>query len=215
MPPTRPAVRPTRHVRHLSTFGHAANPHPGSPRRGYAVRVHTIVAVGSRLDPDVSWPEGAALTMFSGEPVQLMIFLSHPHELEVQAVSTAPTRFAWVDSEHVGVLLYRLGPILSWSQVTYTPHLFAPEDGRPGVDADPLVQIVLVDRDTNIVKAMHTVRWADEFADAVRASVDRMRDTPYSRIGHDHALAALHRRYPTPDDLVIDRAETSCTAAAA
>jgi len=174
--------------------------------------VHTIVEVGSRLDPDVSWPEGAALTMFTGEPVQLMIFLSHPHELEVQAVTTAPTQFAWVDSEHAAVLLYRLGPILSWSQVIYSPHHFGPEEGQPGVDADPLVQIVLVDRDTNVVKALHTVRWPDEFAAAVRASVDRMRDTPYSRFAHEHALAALHRRYSTPEDLVIDRADAHCTA---
>ena len=171
-----------------------------------------IVEVGSQLDPEVSWPEGAALTMFAGEPVQLMLFLSHPHELEVQAVTAAPTQFAWVDSEHAGILVYRLGPILSWSEATYTPHLFGPEEGLPGVDADPIVQIVLVDRDTNIVKALHRVRWPEEFAVTVRASVTRMRDTPYSRPAYEHALAALHRRYPTPEDLVIDRADAHCTA---
>ncbi|MGK5683320.1 hypothetical protein [Actinoplanes sp. URMC 104] len=174
--------------------------------------MHLIVEVGSRLDPDVDWPEGAALTMFAGEPVQLMLFLSHPHELEVQAVSAAPTQFAWVDSEHAGVLAYRLGPILSWSQAPYNPHLFAPEDGLPGVDADGVVQIVLVDRDTNIVRALHRVRWPEEFAAAVRASVTRMRETPYSRLAYEHALAALHRRYPAPEDLVVDRADAYCTA---
>jgi hypothetical protein len=171
-----------------------------------------IVEVGSQLDPEVSWPEGAALTMFAGEPVQLMLFLSHPHELEIQAVTAAPTQFAWVDSEHAALLIYRLGPILSWSEATYTPHLFGPEEGLPGVDADPVVQIVLVDRDTNIVKALHRVRWPEEFATTVRASVTRMRDTPYSRPAYEHALAALHRRYPTPEDLVIDRADAHCTA---
>jgi hypothetical protein len=171
-----------------------------------------IVEVGSRLDPETSWPEGAALTMFAGEPVQLMIFLSSPHELEVQAVTAAPTQFAWIDSEHACVLAYRLGPVLSWSQATYTPQLFAPEEGLPSVDLDAIVQIVLVDRETNVVKAMHLVRWPDEFAAAVRASVTRMRDTPFSRVAYDHALAALHRRYPTPEDLVIDRADVHCTA---
>lgn len=174
-----------------------------------------IVEVGSRLDTDVSRPEGASLTMFAGEPVQLMIFLSHPHQLEVAAVSTPPTQFAWVDSEHAAVLLYKLGPLLSWSQTTYTPHLFAPEDGLPSVDPDPIVQIVLVDRDTNIVKALHRVRWPDKFAAAVRDTVTRMRDTPYSRPGYDHALAALNRRYPTPEDLIVDRADVHCTATSA
>jgi hypothetical protein len=171
-----------------------------------------VVEVGSRLDPDISWPEGAALTMFSGEPVQLMIFLSHPHELEVEAVSAEPTQFAWIDSEHAGVLLYRLGPILSWSEATYNPHLFDTGDGLPGVDADAVVQIVLVDRDTNVVKALHNVTWPDDFAAAVRASVVRMREMPFSQLAYEHALAALHRRYPSPEDLIVDRADALCTA---
>jgi hypothetical protein len=174
--------------------------------------MHMIVEVGAQLDPDVSWPEGAALSMFVGEPVQLMIFLSHPHELEAQAVSQPPTQFAWVDSEHVGVLAYRLGPILSWSEAPYTPHWFGPEEGLPGIDLDASVRIVLVDRDTNIVKALHRVQWPQDFAAAVRASVTRMRETPFSRPAYEHALAALHRRCPTPEDLVVDRADALCTA---
>ncbi|WP_246605938.1 hypothetical protein [Paractinoplanes toevensis] len=174
--------------------------------------MHLIVEVGSRLDPDISWPEGAALTMFAGEPVQLMIFLSRPHPLEVQAVATPPTQFAWVDGEDAGVLLYRLGPVLGWSQVPYSPHLFGPEDGLPGVDVDPVVQIVLVDRDTNTVMAMHRVGWPEEFAAQVRASVVRMRDSFHTQAAYEHALAALQRRFPSPEDLVTDRADAFCTA---
>jgi hypothetical protein len=171
-----------------------------------------VVEVGSRLDPDVSWPEGAALTMFAGEPVQLMIFLSHPHELEVQAVTAAPTQFAWIDGGHAGVLAYRLGPILSWSEVAYSPHSFSPDEGLPGIDADPIVRIVLVDRDTNIVKALHSVRWPAEFAATVRTTVTRLRESPANRIVYEHDLAALRRRFPTTEDLVIDRADARCTA---
>jgi len=174
--------------------------------------MHMIVEVGAQLDPDVSWPEGAALSMFVGEPVQLMIVLSRPHELEVQAVSQAPTRFAWVDSENVGVLAYRLGPILSWSEAPYTPHWFGPEEGLPGVDVDATVRIVLVDRETNIVRAVHTVQWPHEFAATVRQSVARMREASYSAFAYDHDLAALHRRYRTTEDLVVDRAEVHCVA---
>ncbi|GAA0552681.1 hypothetical protein GCM10010172_38900 [Paractinoplanes ferrugineus] len=174
--------------------------------------MHSIVEVGSRLEPYVNYPEGAALTMFAGEPAQLMIFISRPHALEIDAVTATPTRFAWVDGEHVGILVYRLGPILSWSQIAYTPHASAEEDGVPDVADDPIVRIVLVDRDDNTVKALNEVRWPAEFAATVRASVARMRDTPFSRIACDHVLAAMHRRYPTPEDLVVDRADAHCTA---
>jgi len=172
--------------------------------------VHVTVEVGTQLDPDVEWPAGAALSMPAGQPVQLMIFLSHPHVLEIEAVTTPPTQFAWVDGEHAGVLLYRLGPILSWSQVPYSAHLS--EDGPAGVDPDAVVQIVMVDRDTNTVKALHSVRWPAEFAATVRASVARMRDTPFSRFSYEHVLAGLHRRYPTPEDLLTDRIDAHCTA---
>lgn len=171
--------------------------------------MHVTVEVGSRLDSDVGYPEGAALTMQAGEPVQLMIFLSHPHQLEVEAVSAPPTRFAWVDGEHAGVLLYRLGPILSWSQIPYSPHL---DDGPAGVDHDGVVQIVLVDRDTNTVRALHRVRWPAEFTATVRDAVKRMRDLPFSRTDYEHVLAGLHRRYPTPEDLLTDRVDATCTA---
>jgi hypothetical protein len=183
-------------------------------RRGYADDVHSIVEVGSRLEPYADYPEGAALTMFAGEPVQLMIFLSRPHELEVQAVSAPPTQFAWVDGEHAGILTYRLGPVLSWSEIPYSPHHFSHEDGWPGVDLDPIVRIVLVDRDDQTVRALHEVRWPEEFAATVRASIARMRETPYSHIEYDHVLAGLHRRYPTTEDLVVDRADAQCVATA-
>jgi hypothetical protein len=39
-----------------------------------------------------------------------------------------------------------------------------------------------------------------------------MRETPYSPFAYEHAKAALHRRYPTPEDLVVDRADVWCTA---
>jgi hypothetical protein len=174
--------------------------------------VQSIVEVGSRLEPYANYPEGAALSMFAGEPVQLMLFLSNPHDLEIQAVSAAPTRFAWVDGEHAGILAYRLGPILSWNRIAYTPHGFAPEDGWPGVDAEPIVRIILVDRDDHTVKALHQVRWPEEFAATVRASIARMRDIPFSPIAYEHVLAGLNRRYPTPEDLVVDRADADCIA---
>jgi hypothetical protein len=175
--------------------------------------VHVTVEVGSRLEPDVSWPqEGAALTMTAGEPVRLMIFLRRPHQLEVDAVTAAPTRFAWVDGEQAGVLLYRLGPILSWSQVAYSPHLGPPGEGPAGVDPDGVVEIVLVDRDDDTVRALHRVRWPAEFTATVRESVERMRDIPFHRIAYDHVLAGLRRRYPTPEDLLTDRVDATCTA---
>jgi hypothetical protein len=175
--------------------------------------VHVTVAVGSHLEPQVSWPEeGATLTMTAGDPVRLMIFLWRPHQLEVDAVTTAPTRFAWVDGEQAGVLLYRLGPILSWSQVAYHPHFAPPEDGAAGVNAAGTVQIVLVDRDGDIVRALHRVRWPAEFAAALRASVARMREIPFNQVAYDHVLAGLRRRYPTPEDLLSDRADVTCTA---
>jgi hypothetical protein len=174
--------------------------------------VQLAVEVGNRLDPNVSDPESPALTMVAGEPVRLTIALSHPHELEVQAVTAAPTRFAWVDGDHVAVLAYRLGPILPWAEAVYHPQLCTLAGGVPGVDRDPVVEIALVDLGSGEVRALHRVRWPGEFAATVRDSVARMRERPHDRIAYEHTLAGLRRRFPTPDDLVVDRAEALCTA---
>ena len=174
--------------------------------------MHTILSTGSRLDPGVTLPEGAGLTMVTGAPVELLMALSRPHELEVQAVTAAPTRFAWVDAGAAGVLLYRLGPVLPWAQVTFHPQLVPAAEGPVGVDGAYGVRIVLVDRDSRVVKAVHRVRWTAGFVAAVRESVARMQEAPFDRLTHQHAVAALHRRYPTPEDLVIDRAAAQCTA---
>jgi hypothetical protein len=179
---------------------------------GYAGHVQSILEVGSRLDADLSWPEGVTLTMPAGEPAQLRMSLRRPHELEIRAVTTAPTQFAWVDGEHVAILAYRLGPIMPWSTTTYSPHLDPAEPGPPGDSTDPTVRIVLVDRDDSTVQAVNTVRWPDEFAAAVHASVTRMRELPFSHISYDHVLASLHRRFPSPEDLIVDRAEAQCVA---
>ncbi len=186
--------------------------HPRSLPRQYAEGVHTILSTGSRLDPSVTLAEGAALTMVTGAPVELLMVLSRPHELEVQAVTAAPTRFAWVDAGAAGVLLYRLGPVLPWAQVTFHPALVPAAEGQAGVDGTHGVRIVLVDRESREVRAVHRVRWPAGFVAVVRKSVARMRETPFDRLTHQHAVAALHRRYPTPEDLVVDRAEAQCTA---
>jgi hypothetical protein len=130
----------------------------------------------------------------------------------VQAITAAPTRFAWVDGGDAGVLVYRLGPVLPWAQVAFHPQLMPDGAAAAGVDGGQGVRIVLVDRDSRVIRAVHRVRWPDTFAAVVRESVERMRDAPYNRLAYQHAVAALHRRYPTPDDLVIDRAEAVCTA---
>ncbi|WP_305783680.1 hypothetical protein [Symbioplanes lichenis] len=174
--------------------------------------MHTTIETGSRLDPDVRLAEGPALTMVMGAPVELLIALKRPHELEVQAVTTAPTQFAWIDGADTGVLLYRLGPVLPWAQVAYHPHLIAAEEGTPGVDAGRGVRITLADLDTRVVRAVHRVRWPAGFARAVGATVTRLEEKPYDRLAYQHAVAALHRRFPTAEDLLIERADAQCTA---
>lgn len=174
--------------------------------------MHTIAETGSRLAPGEALEEGATLTMVAGAPVELMIALRRPHDLEVQAVTAAPTLFAWVDGADAAVLAYRLGPILPWAQVPYHPHLVAAEEGPPGVDAGRGVRIILADYDERVVKAVHRVRWPDSFAAVVRRSVLRLEAAPYDRLAYRHAVASLQRHFPTPEDLVLDRADAHCTA---
>jgi hypothetical protein len=69
-------------LRFCLAFGGA----PGYVGAGGFVVLHahddrSILSTGSRLEPSVTLPQGAGLTMVTGAPVELLTALSRPHEL--------------------------------------------------------------------------------------------------------------------------------------
>lgn len=170
-------------------------------------------AVGEPYNPRVtSWPEAAQLRLTVETGAELVMFFNSPTEAEREAAARGPARFAWIDSEHVGVLCYRFEPGIPWSDAPYTPH--REEKYTAGVPGPAgrhlLVLVYLVDATTGLIQAMRQVTWPPRFADAVRESVARMAAAPFSAAAADDALDAIFARYPDTADLVRHRADVTC-----
>jgi hypothetical protein len=158
------------------------------------------------------WPEMPALRL-TAQGTQLLLFYRSPTDQEISAIRTGKASFGWIASELTGVLAFRFHP-LPWADVPYTPHREQPDDtpGLPeGDEGQLLVQIVLVDADTGIIRALRALTWPERFTKAVRASVQEMLDKPFNAAATDAALDALYARYPQTDQLVRQRADVTCT----
>lgn len=169
-------------------------------------------AVGKPYNPSRTvWPETPFLRL-TEQGTQLLLFYRSPTDQEISAIRVGKASFGWIGSEHTGVLGFRFQP-LPWSDVPYTPHRKSPDDmpGLPEGGDQQLVQVVLVDADTGIIRAVRTLTWPERFTKAVRASVQEMLDKPFSPSAADAALDALYARYPDTNQLVRQRADVTCT----
>lgn len=178
------------------------------------------IEVGTLYSPTRrQWQETPQLRM-QAAGVELALFYASPTPTEVEAVRHGKAQFAWIDSEHTGMLAFRLGDGVRWSDCPYHPHReqAADPDARVGIPDEwvsTLLTVVLVDAATGITRAILAVSWPERFTRAVRASVRRMLEQPYSDQAHNAAIDNLYARYPTTAKLVHDRADVTCTGGTA
>lgn len=154
--------------------------------------------VGQLYNPQIRYwaAETPSLRMTADYGIELALFYHGPTSVEIQAVRNGLAQFAWIDTDGpVGVLAFRFGT-LNWADCPFTPHRKEPdyEPGLPELVAGRHLTVVcpLVDATTGIIKAIRLTTWPAEFATAVKASVDRMREAPYTKLAHDAALDGLY-----------------------
>jgi hypothetical protein len=175
------------------------------------VRVYTV---GELYDPDRpgGWPQTPHLAVI-GSTAELVLSVNAPTADEVAAVETGRVQFAWVGSDHVGVLAFRFGGFrfgdgFPWCDCPYNPNRQTVD--RPGL-LSGTVFVMLVDADTGILRAIRGLRWPPRFVATVNASIKQMLGTPFSDTAEGHALEYLYGRWPTAADLVRERADVQCT----
>ncbi|MBF9135232.1 hypothetical protein I0C86_41010 [Plantactinospora sp. S1510] len=157
-----------------------------------------------------SWNEGTYLRFTAAGP-ELILFFARPSAKEIADLRRGAPWFAWIDSEHVGLLAFKFGTAIPWSDAPY----------HPGRESEPvtfdhqgdnhlLLLVLLVDADTGIIRAMRQVTWPPAFAQRVARSIRRMSATPYSERAFDLALNQLYRQWPGTEQLVEERADITC-----
>lgn len=176
-----------------------------------------VYTVGQPYQPEHPgpMPETPHLRI-TGTSLELVIAYRSPTPAETHEFVHGTVRFAWVDSEQVALLAFKLGS-LPWADCPFHPR-FVVEAGMtpPRLVPDSggkVLPMIFVDAATGLVAAIRLIGLPAQFVTAMAVSVSRMLLLPYDVAAHDAALDALYTRYDTSAQLVQDRADITCVGA--
>jgi hypothetical protein len=168
----------------------------------------TTLAVGKPLVPGrTAWPERADFNYYDAG-AELRLFFPTPSPAEVAAVRAGPCDFALVPSGDVLFFLYRFGVVgagAPWSDAPYSWHL-VPEELRPlppapgelGPEVRALLQVILTDAATGLVRVLRAVSLAPDFTRALFAAVAVQAAAPWcGPAAYGRQLADAYRCWPT------------------
>jgi hypothetical protein len=157
-----------------------------------------------------TWPETPHLRL-SPAGCELVLFYGAPTRDEVRDVKSGVVQWAWVESERVAVMCFRIGT-MPWSDAPFEVHR-VPEDERGipagGPDDGLLVTVMLVDATDATIRVIRVVTWPAAFAEKVRDTVRRHLDAPPVPTAAAAALEALYAEYPS-ERLAKERADARC-----
>lgn len=151
-----------------------------------------------------SWPEGAEYN-YDGNGHELRLFFGSPTEQEIRSVRRSPVHLALLVEGPIIDLVWRFEGFGDWSDCPYSIHLI-PSDRRmtaPVTSGEQraLLQIVLVDAQTGILRAIRAVTLPPHATQRLHAAIREQEGQAFERSAYDAALQALYRRYPQTADM--------------
>jgi hypothetical protein len=176
------------------------------------------LSVGTLYSPAVTrWPETAQYQYRSGTH-ELLLFLESPDAREVDDVARGEARFGLLVHGTAIFFLYSFGGG-PWSDAPFSIHLVpAAERKLPDVlrsDATRAVlQVILVDASTGIVRALRLVSLSPEFTLELHSAIVAQAAQPADPAAHDRAIEAAYRRFPDTKAMVA-AARATCVGGAA
>lgn len=171
-----------------------------------------IIAVGQPLQPDVTRYQEMPEYNYRNGGHHLMIAMANIRPGELEAVKSAPANFAFTVVGDVLVFQYRFGAALPWSDAAYTWHKVpAAEQLRPPKligQERALLEIILVEATTGIVKAIRAVSLSPTFSQRLHTAINRQADAPMPA-DYDAQVQRIFDTFTSAQ--LRDRAIASCT----
>lgn len=174
------------------------------------------IKIGQLYNSRTQWPEGSEYNYIGGCH-SLGLFVARPTPKEILGVQRAPMEFALTVEGDVIFLLWKIQGAFPWCDAPYSwhkvplEHRTLPATLPPGMEKRryEILQIVLIDATTGILKAMRAVVLPPQLMAALNAAITAQSQRPFDRADYDLQEAELYRKYPTPKAL-LDRAQIHC-----
>lgn len=133
--------------------------------------------------------------------VELLLTFPRPSSEEINAVRSGEAKFALIAADHALMLCHRFGA-QPWQDAPWQAVRQAMGDRAVGLaegapDQHLVVQVVLVDGATGIVRALRAVTWPPEFVAAVRTAIERQQAAGGTDQDGERQIAEWYRQYPT------------------
>jgi hypothetical protein len=157
-------------------------------------------SVGQLYNPNVRrWPEKPQFNFRQGG-FELVLFYDRPSLTEILEIQSHQAEFALVVQGDVIFLLYRFGTAGLWSDAAYSYHLVPAAEQTPppelGESDRILLQIVLVDASTGVIKALRAVSLSPDFSQKLVAAIQAQIEHPFDSASYDAQIARAYRQYP-------------------
>lgn len=157
-----------------------------------------------------SWPEAQQFNVRGGE-FELTLFFRAPKPKEVRSVKRGKSHFAALSWGPVLNFLYAFEPAIKWSDAPFTIHALPPKEQVlpeiPDGQDRALLNVVLVDADTGLIRALRVVSLsADVTAVIGRVVTDQLA----SKWDPDEYHRALKQMQVHSVRDLLDRADVRC-----
>jgi hypothetical protein len=151
------------------------------------------LSVGKLYSSRAHWPEVAQYN-YRGGAHELVVFYERPTSAEVYAFRSGTCEFGLFTRGNVIWLLSKFGD-LPWQDHPFSWHL-VPERERdlPSADLEKqvraMLQVVLVDAATGIVRVLRAVTWSPDFTRAMHAAIREQASKVWDPRAHDVTIAS-------------------------
>jgi hypothetical protein len=137
---------------------------------------------------------------------------------EIRAVREGQPEFGLVVLDDVIFFLYRFGGFIHWSDAPYSWHLVPAEERElpkqlETPETRALLLIVLVDADSNIVRALRAVRLPPKFTAALHAAIRAQAGRAWTAEAYNAHVRQAYDRWPTTEEM-LRRAVARCRGGA-
>lgn len=154
------------------------------------------------------WPEVSEFNFYDGG-YELMLRVSSPTRKEVRGVKQSACEFALVPHNDVLFFLFHFRGGLPWSDAPYSWHLtkLAGREAMPvmteGPETRALLQVVLLDAPTGIVKVLRAVSLSPEFTMALHDAIRRQASAPWpGSAEYNSMIQEAYRKWPTTEAML-------------
>lgn len=161
------------------------------------------LAVGEKFAERTQWPDNSFEFRYFNGNYMFQYCAASPSLQDIEKFKQGRVWLGHHFEEGIIFFLIRIDGFLGWSDQAFSINL-VPLGNRTlpdGTEGYTLLNLVLVDADTGIVRAIRSVTMSPALSLRLRSEMLQQRCIPFDKAAHNAAIERVYRKYPQSKDL--------------